>query len=68
MATTRQVAENIFDKWWEAYRYDPASIDEAFEDAFKAGMLAAADVINDHPIMWRLHIWKILRDIHGHGG
>ena len=33
-----------FDEFWESWKYDPASIDEAFEECFKAGMLAAADI------------------------
>ena len=38
-----------FDEFWESWKYDPASIDEAFEECFKAGMLAAADMVSS----WR---------------
>ena len=36
-----------FKEWWESYRFDPGTIDQAFEDAFRAGMLAAADICED---------------------
>ena len=44
----------LFDEFWEAWKYDPASIDEAFEQCFKAGMLAAADIVTDSPRAFRL--------------
>ena len=36
-----------FDEWWNSYEFDPGTIDEAFEDAFRAGLLAAADVADN---------------------
>jgi len=37
---------NKFDEWFDSYEFNihPGTIDEAFEDAFITGMLAAADI------------------------
>ena len=59
----------LFDEFWEAWKYDPASIDEAFEQCFKAGMLAVAGIVpnNYTQAEWRLVIENAIRMAENNG-
>jgi predicted component of type VI protein secretion system len=62
-----------FDEWWDLYEFHPSTIDEAFEDAFKAGravgLLEAADIADSFKPAEHTHphaptaISKAIRDI-----